>query len=65
MISGIPVEIQNRSLTVHKYINNIEEKPLTIRAITMTRVDSLTKFNRAWYVGEKGMENGFHIRDRF
>ena len=56
----IPVEMQNRSLTVLGHIRMIEERPLAVRVMSVTLDNSLQQLNHGWQVSEKGMEIGFH-----
>ena len=49
----IPVEVQNRSLTVLGHIRMIEEKPLVVRMMSVTLDDSLRQLNHGWHLNEK------------
>ena len=57
----IPVEMQNKSLTVLGHIRMIEEKPLVVRMMSVTLDDSLRQLNHGWHLNERGMEVGFHL----
>lgn len=61
----IPVEMQNRSLTVLGHIRMIEEKPLMVRMMSVTLDDSLRQLNHGWHLNDKGMEVGFHLSNHY
>ena len=61
----IPVEMQNRSLTVLGHIRMIEERPLAVRVMSVTLDNSLQQLNHGWQMSEKGMEIGFHVSNCF
>ena len=57
----IPVEMQNRSLTVLGHIRMIEERPMAVRVMSVTLDDSLQHLNHGWNLNDKGMEIGLHL----
>ena len=44
----IPVEMQNRSLTVLGHIRMIEERPLAVRVMSVTLDNSLQQLSHGW-----------------
>ena len=61
----VPVEMQNRSLTVSGVIRLIQEAPHFIRMMRATLNEDLKDLNHGWQRHQSGFVVGYHISDRF
>ena len=57
----IPVDMQNRSLTVSGKIRLIQEKPHYVRMLKATLSSSVQDLPHGWHVNDLGVEVGYHI----
>ena len=61
----IPVDMQNRSLTVSGQIRLIQEMPHQVSMLKATLGSSLQDLPHGWHVNELGFEVGYHISNKY
>ena len=61
----VPVEMQNRSVTVMGYIRVVQQGPHVIRMMTATVDESLKNLAHGWSINDKDMMIGYHIGNQF
>ena len=61
----VPVEMQNRSVTVMGHIRVVQQTPHPIRMMTARLDDSLKNLNHGWTTSEKDMVIRYHISNQF
>ncbi len=61
----VPVEMQNRSVTVMGYIRVVQQEPHFIRAMSAQLHESLKNLPHGWTIKDKDMMVGYHISNHF
>ena len=61
----VPVEMQNRSVTVMGHIRVVHHSPHVIRMMTAKLEDSLKNLAHGWTTNDKDMVIGYHISNHF